>query len=80
MMLEFTRWWRVRNNTKAKKRKRRRRKTKRRRKELKKTNPKKTWNSLPALWKTLGKEVSSSKNPFNKSEKGSLRVRKVKFF
>ena len=67
-MLGFTRWWRVRNNTKAKKRKRRRRKTKRRRKELKETNPKKKWNSLPALWKTLGKEVSSSKNPFYKSE------------
>ena len=29
---------------------------------MKETNPKKKWNSLPALWKTLGKEVNSSKN------------------
>ena len=47
--------WRKRRNRGGKKAK----KKKRKKLEEGKRSPKREWNDLPAIWKTLGKEVNS---------------------
>ena len=51
--------WRKRRNRRGKKAKKKKRRRKRQKLEEGKPSPKREWNDLPAIWKTLGKEVNS---------------------